>query len=131
MKLTKKEKDAYKKILIEKREAVVGEITNLESESLKKTQRDSSGELSGYTFHMADVATDNYDREMSLNLASAEKGLMKEIEDALGRLQENTFGKCEDCKCDIPKGRLKSVPYAKMCIKCQEKHEVNTRQQLP
>ena len=72
---------------------------------------------------MADVATDTYDREFSLGLASNERKLIYEFDDALKRIEEGTFGVCEDCKSLIAKNRLKAVPYARLCVKCQEKKE--------
>ena len=64
-KLNKKTCEFYKKLLLEKREELLGDISQISEETLKKSQKDASGDISGYTFHMADVATDNYDREFS------------------------------------------------------------------
>ena len=72
---------------------------------------------------MADVATDNYDREFSLGLASNERKSLYELDSALKRIEEGTFGICDDCKTPITKIRLKAVPSARLCIKCQEKRE--------
>ena len=72
---------------------------------------------------MADVATDNYDREFSLELASSERKSLYELDDALKRIEEGTFGICDDCKSVITKIRLKAVPSARLCIKCQQKRE--------
>ncbi|MDD4953790.1 MAG: TraR/DksA family transcriptional regulator, partial [Candidatus Omnitrophica bacterium] len=82
-----------------------------------------SGDISGYTYHMADVATDNYDREFSLGIASNERKMIYELDDALKKIDEGAFGICEDCKSPIAKNRLKAVPYARLCLKCQEKRE--------
>jgi len=98
-------------------------IKHISEDTLKKSQKDASGDISGYTYHMADVATDNYDREFSLGLASNERKLLYELEDALKKIEEGTFGICEECKCSIAKTRLKAVPYARFCVKCQEKRE--------
>lgn len=121
--MNKKEQEKFRKILLETKQKVVGEIRNLENNNLKKSQRESSGELSGYTFHMADVASDNYDREFSLNLVSAERDIAYEIDDALRRIDEGTFGICEACKKKIAKQRLEAMPYARLCITCQSKRE--------
>ena len=125
-KLDKKTTEFYKKILLEKREELVGDISHISEETLKKSQKDASGDISGYTFHMADVATDNYDREFSLGLASKERGTVHEINHALQKLQEGVFGVCESCKKSIAAVRLKAVPYAPMCLKCQEAKEKNS-----
>jgi RNA polymerase-binding protein DksA len=72
---------------------------------------------------MADVATDTYDREFSMGIASNERKVIYEIDDALKKIEEGTFGICEGCKNLITKVRLKAVPHARLCIKCQEKKE--------
>lgn len=121
--MDKKEREKFKKMLLAIKEEAMEEIKNLEDNNLKVSQRESSGELSGYTFHMADVATDSYDREFSLNLVSTEQDIVYEIDDALRRIEEKTFGVCEACKKKISKQRLNAVPYARLCIACQSKRE--------
>ena len=122
-KLDKKTQNDFKKILIEKKKEINDQINHISSETLKKSQKDASGDLSGYSFHMADVATDNYDREFNLDLADNERNILYEIDAALKKMEEGAFGICEDCDKFIPKKRLKAVPYAKLCIKCQEAKE--------
>ncbi|MDI6605863.1 MAG: TraR/DksA family transcriptional regulator [Candidatus Omnitrophota bacterium] len=122
-KLTKKELSFFKKIVLKKKEEVLDEIKHISEDTLKKSQKDASGDISGYTYHMADVATDTYDREFSLGLASNERKVIYELDDALKKIEEGSFGICEDCKALIAKNRLKAVPQARHCIKCQEKME--------
>lgn len=122
-KYTKKELGEFKKIIIRKKEEIVDDIKQLSEGIIKKSQKDAAGDISGYTFHMADVATDTYDREFSLGLASNERRFLYELDDALKKIGEGTFGVCEDCESLIPKTRLKAIPYARLCIKCQEKRE--------
>ena len=122
-KLPKKEAEIYKKLLLEKREELIGDITHISEETLKKSQKDASGDISRYAFHMADMATDNYDREFSLGLASKERGVLQEINYAIRKLTDGTFGVCETCKKPITKVRLKAVPYATLCLKCQQNRE--------
>ena len=119
-KLDKKTAKFYKALLLEKREELVGDISHISEETLKKSQKDASGDISGYSFHMADVATDNYDREFSLGLATKERGILFEINHALNKIQEGGFGLCESCKKPISQVRLKAVPYATLCLKCQQ-----------
>lgn len=122
-KLPKKEAEFYKKLLLDKREELIGDITHISEETLKKSQKDASGDISGYAFHMADMATDNYDREFSLGLASKERGILHDINFAIRKLQDGSFGICEMCKKPITKVRLKAVPYAALCLKCQQNRE--------
>jgi RNA polymerase-binding protein DksA len=122
-KLTKQELVEFKKLLIKIKDKVVDDIKHISEDTLKKSQKEASGDISGYTYHMADVATDTYDREFSLSLASNGRQFLYELEDAFKKIEEGTYGTCEDCKVLISKTRLRAVPFAKLCVKCQEKRE--------
>jgi len=122
-KFNKKELAEFKKIILKKKEDILDEIKSLSEDVLKKSQKEASGDISGYAYHMADVATDNYDREFSLGLASNERELLYVLDDALKKIEDGTYGICEQCKASISKTRLKALPQASLCVKCQEKKE--------
>ena len=122
-KFNKKELAEFKKVVLKKKDEVLDDIKHISEDTLKKSQKEASGDISGYSYHMADVATDNYDREFSLGRASNERKAVYELDDALKKIEEGTFGVCEDCKSLIAKNRLKAVPSARLCVKCQEKKE--------
>jgi len=122
-KFGKKELKEFKKIVLKRKEEILEGIKHIADDTLKKSQKDAAGDISGYTYHMADVATDNYDREFSLGLASSGREVLYELDDALKKIEDGTFGICESCKNLITKTRLKAVPYARLCVKCQEKKE--------
>ena len=122
--MNKRETTKFKKQLLEKREEMAGDINSIAKENMKSI-KEASGDLSGYSFHMADMASDSYDREFSLNIASGEQEIIYEIDEALKRIKEGKYGKCESCGKKIPVRRLKAVPYAKHCIQCQSKEEKN------
>ncbi len=122
-KFNKRELAEFKKIILKRKDEILDEIKHISEDTLKKSQKEASGDISGYTYHMADVATDNYDREFSLGLASNGRRIFYELDDALKKIEDGTFGICEDCKSLIAKNRLKAVPYARLCVKCQEKRE--------
>ena len=122
-KFNKKELAEFKKIILKRKDEILDEIKHISEDTLKKSQKEASGDISGYNYHMADVATDNYDREFSLGLASNGRRIFYELDDALKKIEDGTFGICEDCKSLIAKNRLKAVPYARLCVKCQEKRE--------
>jgi DnaK suppressor protein len=122
-KFNKKELAEFRKIILKKKEDILDEIKSISEDVLKKSQKDASGDISGYSYHMADVATDNYDREFSLGLASNERESLYVLDDALKRIDEGTYGICEVCKQPISKTRLKALPQASLCVKCQEKKE--------
>lgn len=122
-KLNKKDLEQFRKLILKKKEEILSEIKHISEETLKKSQKDAAGDISAYTYHMADVATDTYDREFSLGLASNESKLIYEVDDALKRIDEGTYGICESCKQLIAKIRLKAIPYCRLCLKCQERKE--------
>jgi len=122
-KFNKKELEYFKKLILKIKGKILDEIKLISEDTLKKSQKDAAGDISGYTYHMADVASDTYDREFSLGLASNERQSLYELDDALKKIEEGTFGICEECKSLITKTRLKVVPFARLCVKCQEKKE--------
>ena len=121
--MNKKDMKKYRVMLLEKKERLGGEIHRMEGDTLKKSQRDLSGDLSGYSLHMADMATDNFDREFALSLFSNEQEIMYEIDEALERIDSGVFGNCEMCEKPISEKRLQALPYARNCNACQEKEE--------
>lgn len=118
-----KELAEFKKLILKIKDEIIDDIKHISDDTLKKSQKDASGDISGYTYHMADVATDTYDREFSLGLASNDRQFLYELDDAIKRIEDGVYGICESCKCVISKSRLKAVPYARLCVKCQEKKE--------
>lgn len=125
--MNKTEAKVFYDLLIKKKAALLKGIEHIANDALKTSQRDATGDLSAYSLHMADVATDNYDREFSLGLADNEQKILNRINAALERIDGNTFGLCEVCEKKIVKARLKVVPYAELCMPCQEKQEKKRR----
>jgi DnaK suppressor protein len=122
-KFDKKELLEFKKLILKKKSELIDQINHISEDTLKKSPKEASGDISSYTYHMADIATDTYDREFSMSLASNDRALFYEIGDALKKIEDGTFGVCEECKNIIAKVRLKAIPYARLCLKCQEKKE--------
>ena len=122
-KMAKKDTKVFKKLLIKEKINILQGITNLTNETLKKSQREASGDLSGYTYHMADMASDVYERDLLLQLASGERELLLKIDEALRRIDEGEYGFCLECKKKINKTRLKAIPHTPNCRTCQEKEE--------
>ncbi|MDP2929788.1 MAG: TraR/DksA C4-type zinc finger protein [Candidatus Omnitrophota bacterium] len=122
-KMPKKTLKKYKALLLKEREKIGGGISHITNEALKTSQRDASGDLSGYSFHMADVASDNYEVEFSLGRASDEQNIMYTIDEALKRVEDGTYGNCIQCGKPIPKKRLEALPHTELCIACQSKNE--------
>ncbi len=121
--MDKKEFKFFKEILLKKKSDISKGIQHIANDTLKTSQRDAAGDLSGYGLHMADVATDNYDREFSLSLATNDQKIIHRIDEALEKIEAKTFGLCELCNKKISKVRLKAVPYAELCVPCQKAQE--------
>lgn len=118
--------DHYLKLLLEER-IRVRETLGLREEEMNQTQRDSAGDLSAYSFHMADLGTDAMEREKTIQFASRDGQALQEINDALLRVQEGTYGLCGECGMEINPERLEAVPHARLCSTCQGKEEKNRR----
>lgn len=118
--LSKKELNHYRTLLIEKRHEIVGDLGAIEQEALRN--------LDGGThmpIHMADVGTDTYDQDFMLGLAEAERKQLAEIDDALLRIQQNTYGVCVMTGNPIPEARLEAKPWAKYTIEAARQLEGN------
>ncbi|NQT89633.1 MAG: TraR/DksA family transcriptional regulator [Candidatus Omnitrophica bacterium] len=121
--MDRKKKEKLKNILSKKRDDLVEKIKHIRQDALGQSQREASGDLSGYAFDMADVASDNFEREIALGLAANEQELLYQIDDALKRLKDKDFGKCQTCSKVITLKRLSAVPYAQLCISCQKQED--------
>ena len=115
--LTTDDTERFKQMLLEKRREIVGNVNEMEDEALKKSRLDAAGDLSSMPIHMADIGTDNYEQEFALDLMDGERKLLQEIDDALQRIGEKTYGICEATGKPIAKARLKAKPWARYCVK--------------
>ncbi len=121
--MNKKDLKLFEKKLLEEREKLLENMARLEANVLSKNQKESSGDLSSYSFHMADLATDASEREKAFLFASKEGRLLYHIDEALRRIYKNEYGICQTCGDEISKDRLEAVPHARLCIKCKEEEE--------
>ena len=92
---------------------------------MSSTLKDASGENSAYSFHMADVGTDNMEREKAFFFATKEGRFLYHLDQALERIENGTYGECQECGEPIGKERLEAVPHARLCITCKSKEENN------
>lgn len=122
-KLEKKQIEQFKDELLKIKEKIVHDIKNMFSAHSPNSPENVNETSGGHGLHMADVATDMYDREFNLNLASNDRELLTKVENALKRLEQQEFGLCVSCKQPISLARLKAIPYTEMCLKCQENME--------
>jgi RNA polymerase-binding transcription factor DksA len=124
--MTKADLELYRQQLLALQNRLNGDVSHLADEALRKSRQEASGDLSSMPIHMADIGTDNYEQENTLNLLANEALVLKEIKDALARIQLGTFGRCEECHGVIPKARLQFLPYLRYCVNCARKFEEST-----
>jgi RNA polymerase-binding protein DksA len=106
----------FKELLMKKRREILRNVTEFEDEALRKSHLDATGDLSSMPIHMADLGTDNYEQEFSLGLMDSERKLLREIDNALGRVENKTYGICEATGKPISKARLEAQPWARYCV---------------
>lgn len=117
MPLNKKEVAEYKTRL----EVMRKHLTNTLVGSTKEVKKPD--EATGYSQHQADQGTDDFDRRLNLELTSKEFEVLKQIERALEKIDENTYGVCDVTGEEIPLARLNAVPYATMTVAAQDQYE--------
>jgi DnaK suppressor protein len=122
--MNKKQLTHLEKRLLEERARVMKELGYYD-ESFNSTLQGADGDLSSYSFHMADQGTDAMEREKQFLMASKEGRYLWHVNQALRRLYNNPdgFGTCESCGSAINFERLDALPHARLCISCKEKEE--------
>ena len=116
--LKPEELGTYRDALLNLQARLRGDLDQMTDEALRRGQPDSSGNLSNVPLHMADVGTENYDQEFTLELIENEQETLEQVLDALGRIDAGTFGRCQECSEPIAKSRLQALPYTRHCIQC-------------
>ena len=105
----------YYEILLDLRARLTHQMDDL--------KKDSAEEMTSYSMHMADSGTDNFDRDNALSLLSSDQDAVYEIDEALKRIEKNSFGVCELTGKNIPKTRLNAVPWARYTVESQARLE--------
>jgi RNA polymerase-binding transcription factor DksA len=113
----------YYRLLLELRHHVLVQLGEHTEDTLLKSSKDDSGDLSGYGQHMADAGTDTFDRDFALSLVSGEQEALAEIEAAIKRVHEGTYGICESTQKPIAKERLLAVPFTRYSAEAKKEVE--------
>ncbi len=121
--MKKEDLEYFKKLLLQKREEVLKQLGNFKDKGITETLKDSSGENSAYSYHMADVGTDNMEREKAFFFATHDGRFLYHLEQALERIENGTYGQCQECGSEISRERLEAVPHARLCITCKSNEE--------
>lgn len=121
----RKEFEPFRQMLLQKRREIVGDLADMRESVMGNSQQDASGDLSKVPMDMADVGSDNFEREFTIGLVEKDQIILAEIEAALQRMEAGTYFQCSnaDCGKDIPRPRLEAKPFARYCIDCQKKSE--------
>ncbi len=121
--MKKADTKVYKDRLITLRARLRGDVNQMADAALKKSRSEANGDLSSMPIHMADIGSDNFEQEFTLSLMESEESTLEKIEASLERIEEGTYGQCEECGVKIPKTRLNAIPYATLCVKCASQME--------
>ena len=114
---------AYKERLLGLRARLRGDVSDMADGALNSSRAEANGDLSRMPIHMADLGTDNFEREFTLSLMENEEETLGRIEASLERIEDGTYGDCGECGAKIPKARLNAIPYATLCVKCASQSE--------
>ena len=125
--MNKNDLEYFKGLIVSKKGELLSELGYLENSSMSATSKDQAGDLSSYSYHMADQGTDTMDREMAFSLASREGRYLHHLNEALERIENGTYGICRSCGKEISRTRLEAVPNATQCISCKNAEEKKQR----
>jgi DnaK suppressor protein len=114
--------DHFRDLLLEERERVVAALQNLHDDHPGSIS-DETGEDAAYDNHLADTATETYDRELDYTLEENSEHVLADIDAALKRIEDGTYGICSNCGKPISPERLEARPWATLCIDCQREQE--------
>jgi RNA polymerase-binding protein DksA len=113
----------FRELLLERRRAVVEAIEYLHKENRGSLEEETGDLAVGPDQHLADIATETVDREIDYTLEEHDERLLSDIDAALGRIEDGTYGVCVNCGAQISPERLEAMPWATMCIDCKRKEE--------
>ena len=114
--LKKADLKEFQQMLLDKRHELIGDMSGMEAEAMRNNRHDGTGDLSNIPTHPADLGTDNYEQEFTLGLIESERRVLGEIDEAIERILNGTFGACMGTGKPIGKTRLRARPWAKYCI---------------
>jgi DnaK suppressor protein len=119
--LLSRDLEHFRSLLLAKRRELLGDMSSMEREALRST---TGSNLSNLPIHMADMGTDNYEQEFTLGLVEKDRVLLREINQALAKIHDGTYGVCEGTGKPISKARLEAQPWAKYSIEYARKLEM-------
>ncbi|HUT36483.1 MAG TPA: TraR/DksA family transcriptional regulator [Planctomycetota bacterium] len=124
--MTKQEVGSFRKLLLERRRVLAGDVNHLEEGALRRSKDDAATlDISNF----ADLGSDNFEQDFMIGLIENSEETLREIDAALQRIEDGAYGTCEEGGHPVGKNRLKILPWARLCIECQRKAEQETKGQ--
>ena len=117
-KLTREELDQFESMLLERRSLLLGDFRALEEDEANSGAADSASPT-----HLADVGSDRASSDVNLDRQASASSEIRDIDEAIERIRDGTFGLCEECDKPIARGRLEAIPYARLCLPCKTSEE--------
>jgi RNA polymerase-binding protein DksA len=116
-------KEYFRELILRKRREILRELSYLRETSMETTADQYSGDNSTYSYHMADQGTDAQEREKAFLFASREGKMLRLLDQALERIENGTYGYCQETNALIEFKRLEAIPHARLCIAAKKRHE--------
>lgn len=117
----------YKELLLEKKREIENNLKSIKESTSGSSELELIGEISSSDDHLAEYASIVYEHESTLTVENILKDILRQIDSALKRIEDGTYGICEVCKKPIGDERLKAIPYATMCVRCKSIKEKSVR----
>lgn len=111
--------DLPRKRLLTLRTRLRGDVTQMTDHALNQDH----AKTTSMPIDMAELGTDNFDQELTLSLLGSERIALEQIEAAIARIEDGSYGRCETCGVQIPKSRLHALPFAAQCVQCASEQE--------
>ena len=117
-KLTRDELDQFEAALLERRRVLLNDFQAIEAQEAQAASSDSV-----LSTHLADVGSDRASSDVNLECQASTSSEIRDIDEALERIRDGSFGLCENCDQPIAKARLEAIPYARLCLPCKTEEE--------
>ena len=115
--------ERFRTALLDERKRIEGAIDYLHRETPGSLEDETEEVFGGSDNHLGDAAAGTLDREIDYTLEEHSEQVLAQIDSALSRIEDGTFGKCTNCGKPIPEERLEARPWATLCIDCQREAE--------
>ena len=118
-----KDLEKFRRRLLEERERLEAELQEIEQRTARISESERANELSAYEDHPADLASETFEREKDLAIGESVESLLNQVITALEKIERGTYGECDACGRPIKKARLQALPFATLCLECQDRME--------